>query len=323
MIEVLKKVRGAVSSKDLVPVLTHFLIQDGRLQGSNGRITLDAPCPDLSDLAAAVPAERFLRAIDACNGEPKLTLGEGCVIVQRSRFRAKLPTLAADSYPREEIGVYAHSRKVAAPLLPTLRSLAPFISDDASRPWSCSVMLTATHAYATNNVVLVRVPSSFWSGSDAPLILPAHAVDELLRIGEEPEELRLSANSVTFVYGDWWMKSRLNEGAWPDLTSLVAQMSPKGMVSIPADLRASVAVLKPFFPDAKLPVVLLGPDGCATQDGQHNAAVGVEGLPPSAFREESLMAVLERGTHWDLSKYPAPVPFAGPGIEGLLSGVRL
>lgn len=325
MLDTLKFVRGAVSNKDLVPVLTHFRIRGGRLQGQNGRVALDAPCPELAGLDLVVPADKFLRAVDACEGEPKLTVKDDKLTISRGRFRATMDILGVDQYP-EVTGVVDavdNRSRSGRGLVDVLRKAEPFISTDASRPWSCSVLITAATAFATNNVVLACIAFD-WGKDD--LVLPSFCVDELLRIGEDPQSVRWDEHHFIAEYADGsWLSSRLIDGAWPATLHNLHQacLEENEWLPMPGDMADALAKLKPFFPDAKMPVVVLGPDGVATQDGVSSALVGMDGLPPAAFRLESLSLVVSAARSWNPSRYPSPVPWRADGVVGMLSGVRL
>jgi hypothetical protein len=317
MIEILELVAGAVSTKDLVPVLSHFCIYNGRIQGANGRVAIDAACPGLDDLTAAVPADRFLRAVTACGGEPRLRVNEDGtrLTISRGRFRATLSLLPA-SYQLEEPPT-GERIKLPQPLLPVLRRLAPFVSTDASRPWACSVLVRNGYAYATNNVAIARVPLA---GIDC--VFPAAGIDEILRIDEEPTALRVSSTACWVEFSRCWLKMQLLQQPWPDsLARLIELMNTDALPELPASLRDDVLLLKPFFPDTSLPVILMGPEGISTQDGKHSAAIEGMTLPKAAFRLESLAPVLEVATHADFALSPSP--WRGDNIVGLLSGVRV
>lgn len=325
MLDTLKLVSGAVSTKDLMPVLTHFCIGGGRIQGANGRVAIDAACPELDGVDLIVPAERFLKAVDACQGEPLLKVNDEHtkLRISRGRFRATVPLLPSDTYPREGGPEGAKGEPLRSPLLPVLRLLRPFVSDDASRPWSCSILLREGYAYATNNVVLARVPIA-WNGAE--LVISSAAADELLRIEKEPREILVQPHCFFALYENSWLRAQLLEGGWPQtLSRLIDMIRKEDLPPLPQGLLDDVALLTPFFPDPRIPVVLTGPEGVSTQDGLHSAAVDSDsgGLPKGAFRLESLSAVLAVATHMDISAYPNAVPWYGEGIEGLLSGIRL
>jgi len=184
VIETLRLVRGAVAKKEIVPTLTHFHIYDGRIQGGNSRRSINCECTDLKGFNITVPAERFLKAVDACNGEPKLKVTEGGKLsISRKRFKALLPLEDHDKYPiNDNPGDYKNIN--AESLLLALRTLQPFIGDDATRDWSNGIWIHEGFAYATNNVVLARVEVEC---SDS-FILPADAEKEVLRIGKVQNE---------------------------------------------------------------------------------------------------------------------------------------
>lgn len=319
MRDTLKLVRGAVSTKDLLPVLTHFHIYDGRVQGGDGRLSIDAPCLELAGMECTVPAERFLRAVDACDGEPKLKLTDGGKLsVSRGKFRALLPLAAQDSFPRADMDKDG-GLSIDWALLPVLRQLQPLIGTDASRPWFCGILFRDGHAWACNNVAVARMRgpiSEEW-------LLPVWAIDELLRIGQEPQAIKLRENYIGLHFeGGWWMKIQKLHGQWPDMADLM-QKNPPGELVAAAPLAEAARKVLPFCPDQKVPVIRTGPEGVSTLEGEMSATMGQAGLPVSAFRAEVLLPVLDAAKHISLSTYPAACYWKGDGVDGLIMGVRL
>ena len=316
MKEILTLVRGAVSTKDFLPVLTHFHIYNGRVQGSNGHIAIDAPCPELASLDCTVPAERFLKAVDACDGEPKFKLTEGGrLTITKGAFRAILPLAQHDSFPL----VQPDKKRTAikTPFLPILRSLIPFVGEDASRPWSCGILFKDGYAWATNNVVLARVP---YKGLE--LLLPVFAINELLRIGQEPLSYVNADNWITLYFKEgWWMRVQKLEGQWPDIEKFFPDKCPKTGVKSPP-LYEAVSKILPFCPDPKQPIIETGEKGVSTLDGEMSALVESKGLPVTHFRAEPLLTALQASDYIDLSTYPAPCYWRGNGIEGIIVGLR-
>lgn len=324
MLETLKFVRGAVSNKDLVPVLTHFRINGGRLQGQNGRVTLDAPCPHLDWLDVVVPADKFLRAVDACEGEPKIKVGEDRLTLSRGKFRATLGVLPPEDYPAvlPDLDAVPGCWRSGKGLVDLLSRALPFISTDASRPWSCSLLMTADTAFATNNVVLACFDFD-WGCDD--LVLPAFCVDEILRIGLDPVRISWDSQRFLATYPDGsWLSSMLIGGEWPNSLRQLHDVCKEEEEWLPLtrDLGVALTKLKPFFPDAKMPVVVVSEEGVATLDGASSALVGLEGLPRSSFRYESLSLVASVAQSWNPARYPNPVTWRGVGVVGMLSGVR-
>jgi DNA polymerase III sliding clamp (beta) subunit (PCNA family) len=315
MQSILNLVRGSVSTKDFVPVLQCFHIYNGRIQGQNGRIAIDAPFPDMGDIT--VPAERFLKAVDACDGEPKISVTEeGKLSIKKGAFRAVLPLHDHTAFPRAE-----KTGEVLATcdgLIAMLRRLRPFISEDASRPWALGILLRADYAYATNNVILARTPFE-WSFGD--IILPVYAIDELLRIGEEPTVVLVDDTALTFEYKSGaWLRAQLLTGGWPAVENKfddIPQLEP-----VPDGLREAVEKVLPFCPDPKFPLIALSANGVSTAEGEHMAAVEGIVLPEGRYRAETLLAVLEVAKRISLEDYPRPVMFSGDQIEGMFVGMK-
>lgn len=314
MLETLRLVRGSVSTKDFVPVLQCFHLYNGRIQGQNGRIAIDAPFPNLGEFT--VPAERFLKAIDACDGEPTIKLTEGGKLsIKRGGFRAALPLAAHDSFPLAKKD--GELLATGGGLLPVLARLRPLVSEDASRPWSTSILFRDGFAYATNNVILARVPFA-WDFQE--IALPVYAVDELLRIGQEPTELLLAPEALTFVLGNAWLRAQLINGQWPDVAGRFEGLEHGA--PIPADLLLAIEKVLPFCPDSKFPEIRFSAAGVSTADGDHMAAFDGIALLDGSYRAEVLQTVLAIATHANLAAYPAPIGFAGEGIEGMFVGLR-
>ena len=319
MRDALNLVRGAVSTKDLLPVLTHFHIYDGRVQGGNGRIVIDVPCPELAGFDCTVPAERFLKAVDACDGEPKLKLTDGGKLtISKGKFRATLPLADHAAFPKIVRGHEGSMKTPAQALLPILRCLYPFIGEDASRSWSCGVLFSSGYAWATNNVCLARVPCY----EERSYVLPVFAINELLRVGQEPGAIEDSENALIFGFmNGWWMRCQKLAGEWPNVAAFMPAEPPaRAWPSRP--LAEAVRKVLPFCPDPKYPVVQCGPEGVGTLEGEMSALVGYEDLPAGRFRAEPLLAALDASQSIDLSTYPKACYWSGEGIDGVVVGMR-
>jgi len=330
MKDILNLVKGAVSTRDLVPVLTHFLIYgDGRIQGGNGRVSIDAECAALEGLNFAVPAERFIKAVDACNSDPVLSLRGDKLSVATRGFKALLPVLPAESYPyrpliKDQPCLYS---KGNPPFLGVLRKLRPFISTDASRPWSNSVLFSGGYAYATNNVVLARCPCHYSMPSEqAPdMQISTAGVDEILRIGQEVDSFSQYSNALHFNYVGFWLEVQAVETLWPSkLGEICRQLDDREWTQAGRGLADAVRKLAPFFPDKKVPVVLLEGGTASTLAGDSSAEVelGVELGERSMFSLKPLLAVLEVASVVDFGLSQNTAAWAGDGIDGLISKMR-
>lgn len=321
MLETIKLVAGTVAEKDLVMAFTHIHITDGRIQGMDGKcVAIDAACPQLKGINATVPADRFLRAVTACDGEPTITLTEKRLNIKRAGFRATLPLMEHKDYPVTSPPPEDGERHpVKAGFVGALRRMKPFISQDASRPWSNGVLLKGGSMYATNNVILVSLPFP----APIDVSLPSAAVEELIRVNQDPQEVLQTEHGTFFIYDNFWMRVLHSVLPWPDVAGMLDKFDFDALQVIPGQLLDAVRKIAHFHPDPKFPVVIFNKEGIHTMDGQHKASVEGMELPDGKYRAEIIQLVLNEAIKADFSEYPAPCPFSGMDkLRGMVVGVR-
>lgn len=321
MFDTLKFVRGAVSESHIVSVLTHFCVYAGRVQGQNGRTYIDAPCPEIK-FEAIVPAERFLRAVDACENEPALRLTDAKrLIVSRDNFRAQLQTLESSVYPRGEPSQGVKTKLVPG-LLGRLRQLRPFISDDAQRPWASTILFSGPNkaAVASNNAMIAMVDQNIFKGD---VQIPIFCVDELLRIDIEPESYNMDTVSITFYYkGGAWLRSQLIVAEWPIKTAQDWLGKKATMKKLPPGIKGRVEELIPFCPDAKNPVIKFASGKITTLEGDSTAEINGIDVGEAAFHATNLVAMLSVADKIAIVEKAAL--FTGPNsFRGVMALLRL
>lgn len=317
MINSLKFVMGAVARKDFVPELLHFHIEKGFVRGYNGMLGLC--CPIDLNLDAKPNAIQFIKAIQACKETAALHLTDkGKLAIKSGPFRAFIECIPGD-FP--EVAPEGREIILNGSLLKAIKTLAPFIAEDASRQWARGILLRGQSAYATNNVVLMQ----YWLGYDFPIDLniPRAAVIELLRIGEEPERLQLAENNVTFHFsGNRWLRTQTYDLGWPDVDKV---LSGAGIPEMPAPVAVWDAAeeLAPFVDE--LGRLFFTPGKVSTSQTEGDGA-SVE-IPEIAtegcfhFKQVGLISsVVEK---IDFSVYPRPCPFTGQNIRGVIVGMRV
>ncbi len=211
MLDILSKIRLAVATKRLVPIQTCFHFYKGRIQGNNGAICLDAPFGYFEMDEITVSAAKFYRAAKLCAGKFNYSITNNQRLhITKSKFRALIPMHEQRAYNR---WVAMGGRIIEVDgLLKTLKRLRPFISEDASRPWSRSVLFRDGYAYSTNNVVLARLPAPKIQETRIPVL----AIDVLLELGMEPLSIEVSDRAIVFHFpGDMSHMARLVETKWP------------------------------------------------------------------------------------------------------------
>lgn len=309
------------TGSSLNPVLSNLLVYETpagsrRAQAQNGRYTVDAP----TDLPVMlVNADRLLAVVNACNSEARFSCTESNLTVTAGRLKARVALLDPGQYPRttpaEKI---AHS---AASLAGALRSLLPFVAEDASRPWATSICVTATHAYATNNVIMARIAVDI--GVETPVNLPGASIDAILACGEI-ERIRADELSVTFyMTGDIWVKCQLVSGEWP--TSTVDQLLeslPSTWVQPHPELRNMMEVAAKLA-DTRHPVAVFTDGELHLEDGSL-VANDLQPLPASGKVNARMTAlVLETATdvQWHTPRQDVHAFRAG-NLVGVFGGRR-
>lgn len=301
-------------------MLTHVLIYANRMQGGDGIITIDAPF-ECKLPPMAIPGQKFLNAVVACGGSPNLDVTDaGRLSVKKNSFKAFLTCLPGADFPCDTLTGDSHS--VPVTLLTVLAKLRPFVSQDASRPWSMGMRFDAGYAYATNNVILARVPID-WDGP--PLVLPRVAINALLELKELPGDVYLTDTSAAFTYNDnSWLKARMQVDGWPNVGAMLDKGDYTSLPVVPAGLLEAVQKVKRFCTNVKFPTIVLSEAGVSSDDGGGDiAAVDGLSLPESQYNADMLETVLTNATHADFSLYPAPCVFKGDGgLEGIFVGTK-
>ncbi len=315
MIEALRFVRGAVARKDLLPALTHFRIENGHVRGFNGTIALSSPIA--LNLACSPQAVQFIKAIQACDETVQLHVAEnGKLVVRAGKFTANVDC-TDDPFPN----IYPEGAEIALGenFLETVAILAPFIAEDASRPWARGVMFRGCSAFATNNIVIIER----WLGAEFPfeINIPKESVAELIRIGVNPIKMQANENSVSFHYEDGrWLRSSVLTTQWPDVSTILEGASKPG--PIPVGFFEAVEKLVPFADDVG--GLHFKGDAIATSLSPGvGATIEVPGVPATGcFNSELLLALKDVATLIDFNAYPAPCMFYGDKIRGAIVGLR-
>lgn len=318
MLKELKFVQGAIARKDFVQALMHFRIKDKTIKGFNGMIGLCSPIA--LDLDVTPKADQFAKAIQTCKDTIALHVTpKGKLSIKSGQFKAMIECIAPGEYP--EILPEGEFVKLEGSILSAIKALAPFIADDASRPWARGVLFRGQSAYATNNIVLVES----WLGSPFPLHvnIPKEAINELLRINEEPERVQISANRVTFHFSDdRWLCTQTLSTEWPHLEKVLD--NPSNAQPLPAGLFQAVEELAPFTD--KMERVFLHADGKVSTsilDSEEGATIELDTVTfEGCYNYKHLLSIQDIATEMDFSLWPGPCLFFGDRVRGALIGMR-
>lgn len=316
MLAELKFVQGAVAKKDLLPALTHFRIEGGHVRSYNGKLALSSPIN--FDIDCTPKAEPFVRAIQNCDETVTLSMTPaGRLSIKSGSFRAYIECVTTETphvVPEgEEFDIDGES------MLQALKTLSPFIGDDASRPWSNGVLLKGASAYATNNVILAE----YWVGAQFPITccIPKDAIREILRIGEAPSAIQADANSISFHYSDGrWVRSNLLDTAWPDIERIIeVESNPTPVLK---ELFDAINALRPFTDKLGRIYIENGTISTTVEEGE-GASFEIEGLEWNGVYQVDMLRLLNGvAKQADFTLYPAPCAFYGDRVRGVIIGLR-
>lgn len=314
MLSALKFVQGAVAKKDYQPALTHFRIRDGRVMGYNGTIALSSPI-DL-DLSATPQAIPFVKAIERCQKTTAIHMTPaGKLHLKSGKFKVTIECIE-DSEVLDAI-VPEGEHIDCAEFLHALNILRPYVAIDASRPWATGILLRGPSAFATNNIVLAE----YWIGKVMPEVnLPTAAVNELIRINEEPSSVMIGERSMTFFFsGDRWLRTQLLVTTWPDVSQILDRDGD--FQPFPDGLFDAVETLTPFVEETGRLHFRSGMVATSIDEGQ-GASVEVDGLPErGAFHYKHLLSLQGVATKIDFTQHPKPCPFRGDKLRGVILGM--
>ena len=316
MLKELRFVKGSIATKDLVPALQHLQIKDGRVTGFNGTLSLSSPIAIPFDVVPR--ADLFIKAVDACEEEVDITLTKS----GRLKMVSGEMTAFVDCLTEWETAMPppdGERVELKAPLLPVVKKLNPFISKDASRPWSRGIRLCKDSIHVTNNIILIQM----YTGTPFPfeVIIPDSTVKELIRIGEEPEAMGTDGNTLTFYYSDdRWLRTCIIDGGWPPVEQ-VFEMYGKGKTKeLPDDFFKRLRELVPFLSEDRS---VFFDQGIMTTDPHPETGVKfpTEIKRQLRFNADQLILLEDIVETIDLGNYPEPCFFKGAGLRGIIMGM--
>lgn len=313
ILESLQFVKGAVAKKDFAPILNHFGIADGKIIGYNGTMALCSPIG--LDLVANPKAVPFYNAISSCGDGTQITqMPNGNLLIKCKGFKV---TIECDLDPFPSIPSEGGDRLVFQdPILPALRELSPFMSEDASRPWSRGILLRGQSAFATNNVCIVQK----WIGMQfqTEICIPSDIVTEMIRIGEEPSAVEIRAESITVHYPkNRWLFSTGMLGEWPNVEGILDKHS-RAAKPIPETMFLSLERLKNFLPKEGTCYLRSGKITTSLSDDE-GAECEVPYLDGTGkFAWKYLMLLKGTAISGDFSALP--ICFYGDKLRGVVSG---
>lgn len=302
------KFLATVANGKINPSLGFIRVNNGIAQAGDSSVFVQMDC-DLV-LNATMKADRALSAVNAIKGDPKVKQTEKSVIISGGGVRVTVPTISNDDFPNVEPS--GDKVSISGNIIPSLNIAKTFSADGDVREYLNGVAIKDGLVMASNGhsgVILDGV-----DGVDC--ILPKRAIDLLVKIGEEPEEVSSGFGSITFYYQWGWVRCNVIDGKFPDMTNmLIADSDPVDCASLTDAVNTCKSVV------GNSGKILIDSDSVSGDD-----AVTVDyetGLKESSFNCGLLSTMLAVSDTIAISDDPRkPAIFSGGhGLRGLVAPV--
>lgn len=317
IIDVIKFVNTAINDKSPVGEMTHILIENGHVRGTNGMLSIGSPIE--LDLTCAPHAATLLRAIRSCKEVVSLSITPGGRLsVKSGKFRALVPCIdpLECTYHSKPSGSVVNL--YGAVLFKAFEKLKDFVSTDGTRPWSTGVLLRGQSAFATNNICMIES----WLGIDIPFIVnvPLDAVKAVIDRKVPPARILMDERSMTFFYDSGaWIKTQLIEDQWPPVERVLDQESSP--CPVPAGFFEGLASISKFSEEGR--VYFRDGRMCTSQHDSEGAAYDVENLAEEGLYNIASLQLLDGvATSVDFDRYPNHALFFGDKVRGAVLAMR-
>lgn len=315
MLDDLKFVSGAIAKKDYVPSMKHFLIRDSTVRAYNGVITLNSPIA--LDIDCQPLADPMMRAIINCTETVNLSLTPANRLkIQSGKFKAFVDCTTSDVPDIVPDGDEVSLGGIE--IVKIFKQLFPIIGTDASRPWVNGIYINNKSCYVTNNAIVCQ----YWLGIDLPAInIPREAIKEIIRIGTEPSSVRVTTNSITFMYDSGrWIKTKLIDGGWPNVEAVLSV--PSSQLEIDPELFTAIDSVEDFC--EKIGIIHFSEGVVHTHsDLEVGGRYDLQTIIHKGAYNVNMVKLLNGIVKTiDWSVYPKPCIFYGDNIRGALIGMK-
>lgn len=255
--EGLQDVAASVPSKTTLPVLANILVEatkDGlRLSGTDLDISVSTTIPASVDQegATTLPARKLVEIVrELPNAAIRMTSsGEQRASIECGKSKFKLLGLSKEEFPAAPSVKFDGGWKVSAKDLQKMIGKVAFAaSTEESRPILNGVLwelrADRMRMVATNGHRLARmdVPVSAQGSSQADLIIPPKALDQIMKLFDAGEEIEIgrSDNHLGFRSTTTQVYTRLIEGPYPNYEQVIPRENDKALTADKAALAAAL-----------------------------------------------------------------------------------
>lgn len=315
----LKWIGDAISKRDLIAGKSYYKVADNEIRATDGQLIAGHPWP--SDVAFVVPGEEFEEIFARMKGDPKIKISADGISIRSGLFHGSIKTLSLDQWSYPDVSD-AEWKPLPSQLLPVLKALRPFVSDNAMQKWATCVALENDWAYATNNVAIAGSPCP---GIGAVMaLLPMWAIDFVLTRTEGLINWAWNSNYVAFQWENGaWMRAQLIIGQFPESAAEMIRnvVDEKTTQEVTPEFRQACASVAELADDT----VIIYADRIVARFKQAEVAADIKcELPPekecTIWGASFLLPVMIAADSWSPNRWPLRTPFKGKIVSGYIVG---
>lgn len=300
-------VKHGIINRQFEEQLTQVHFCGDRVQSFNGIVTMSHPCHSYGSFS--IESAKILKAFEICDWDPAINLTDNNVIIKRGDFRLVLPYSKEYEYHEPTGGKY---QTVPEDFLDIISEFFPFISEDASRKWSQSMLVEKKHIYVTNNIILLRQPIEMLD-----CVIPGPLLSVLNRIKDEPKYYTVDETSITFFYGKHkWVSCLQLAEKWPDVKSMFDWSRPDSLHKLNQVFLSAFNQVQHFCDDDIIKI-----RGGYMTSGE--CSVKIPGRYPAglSFSCSQFKKIIGQFNRIGFDSYPKPMYVGDSSISGYFMGM--
>jgi hypothetical protein len=296
----------------LRPDLKYFSFRAGRVQASNIRLWLDMD----SSLAVGdcnLPAAELVKALSILN-EKKLQVvrEDERILLTDGRYSIKVPIIK-DDFPAKESSELDPAFLFAKSPTEMFKLALAFIGDDQQAPFTKNLYCMDGVLWALQRAMVIGFDiRDCFEGKPFDFELMKHGVAAAVNSGEEIMSIKMDPGG-SYIYFDSgaWIYSVKGEAQAPDFRSRLNEIDFASIPKAPEGFEKAIGDLDQLsmLSQDKKHFLYFSKQGISTAEGEFFAAAEVGSWPESLFSGNIIGDIASIATHFDFSKYPAPVPF--------------
>lgn len=280
--------------------------------------TLQAIVPMESSDHFSVPGEELEAALSRSTVEPHLQFENGDLTVKAGRLKATIPCLMEEPpsiFTREVIW-----KPLPDMVVPALQKACQFIIGNNQIGWTSGIRLEDGHLTCLNNLCGIDIALPGWESP--PSVMTKEGAEFLL--ADPPVEYAVKQGALLFRWADdRSVQAQLIDQKMPDVVGQIfSNAGPDAPTSITADWREAFADAASIADD----IIEVRQKSLRIGKGASKVIIETDIDVPaghvSHWAAKVLAPMVTTATHWNPSAWPRPAFFTGPGLYGVVMGIK-